>query len=146
MFSVGQLDRPADINGIVQPASLPDPDSPPLADFAQCTVSGWGVTWLYSYELSPVLKSVNVDIFNNCQYYYYFRVTDNMICAGSLSGGRDSCQVSHEVVITVMIRCPFKAAFTRELSPKIFLRLPPDWRAYYSQNVWQKSNFFFWRC
>ncbi|XP_037346901.1 trypsin [Pungitius pungitius] len=87
-----KLDRPADINATVQLASLPDPDSPPLADFAPCTVSGWGVTWLYSYELSPVLKSVNVDIFNNCRYYYYFRVTDNMICAGSLSGGRDSCQ------------------------------------------------------
>ncbi|XP_068576585.1 trypsin [Cebidichthys violaceus] len=87
-----KLDRPADINSTVELASLPDPDSPPLANFARCTVSGWGVTWLYSYKLSPVLKSVDVEIFNNCNYYYYFRITDNMICAGSRSGGKDSCQ------------------------------------------------------
>uniref|UniRef100_A0A3B4T3H1 trypsin n=1 Tax=Seriola dumerili TaxID=41447 RepID=A0A3B4T3H1_SERDU len=56
------------------------------------TFSGWGVTWLNSYRLSPVLRSVSVDIFSNCWYYYYFRITENMICAGSIYGGKDSCQ------------------------------------------------------
>lgn len=98
LFSVGQLDRPAIINARVKLAPLPDPDSPPLADLARCTVSGWGVTWLNSYSLSPVLRSVDVDIFSNCWYYYYFRITENMICAGSIFGGKDSCQVSHKVV------------------------------------------------
>ncbi|KAM8756872.1 trypsin-3-like isoform 1-T1 [Acanthopagrus schlegelii] len=87
-----KLDRPAVINAMVEPASLPDPDSPPLAYFTQCTVSGWGVTWLNSYQLSPELRSVDVNIFSNCEYYYYFRITDNMICAGSRYGGKDSCQ------------------------------------------------------
>ncbi|XP_028432034.1 trypsin-like [Perca flavescens] len=87
-----KLDRPAIINARVKPASLPDPDSPPLANLARCTVSGWGVTWLNSYILSPVLRSVDVDIINNCWYYYYFRITANMVCAGSLYGGKDSCQ------------------------------------------------------
>ncbi|XP_039654443.1 anionic trypsin-like [Perca fluviatilis] len=87
-----KLDRPAIINARVEPASLPDPDSPPLANLARCTVSGWGVTWLNSYMLSPVLRSVDVDIINNCWYYYYFRITKNMVCAGSLYGGKDSCQ------------------------------------------------------
>ncbi|XP_049435299.1 anionic trypsin-2-like [Epinephelus fuscoguttatus] len=87
-----KLDRPAIINARVELASLPDPDSPPLANLAQCTVSGWGVTWLNSYSLSPVLRSVDVNIFDNCRQYYYFRVTDNMVCAGSQFGGKDSCQ------------------------------------------------------
>ncbi|KAF0035131.1 hypothetical protein F2P81_012889 [Scophthalmus maximus] len=87
-----KLDRPAILNTRVEPAALPDPRSPPMANGARCTVSGWGVTWLNSYSLSPVLRSVDVDIFSNCWYYYYFRVTDNMICAGSYFGGKDSCQ------------------------------------------------------
>ncbi|XP_029288678.1 anionic trypsin-1 [Cottoperca gobio] len=86
-----KLDRPAIINAKVEPVSLPD--STPLADLARCTVSGWGLTWLNSYNLSPVLRSVDVDIIKNCRYYYYhYRITDNMICAGSLHGGKDSCQ------------------------------------------------------
>lgn len=93
MSSVAQLDRPAITNARVQPASLPDPDSPPLTGLTRCTVSGWGVTWLHSYSLSPELRSVDVDIFPNCWYYYYFRITENMICAGSLFGGKDSCRV-----------------------------------------------------
>jgi len=93
VFPVHQLDRPADISGAVDLASLPEPDSPPPADRARCTVSGWGVTWLSGHQLSPVLRSVDVDVFADCWYYYYFRVTGNMICAGSLSGGKDSCQV-----------------------------------------------------
>ena len=93
MFSVGQLDRPATINAMVEPAPLPTPDSPPLTGRTQCTVSGWGVTWLNSYSLSSVLRSVDIDIIPNCWYYYYFRITENMICAGSYLGGKDSCQV-----------------------------------------------------
>lgn len=105
LFSVGQLDRPAVINDMVAPATLPDPDAPPLADLARCTVSGWGVTWLNSYSLSPVLRSVDVDIFSNCWNYYYFRITNNMICAGSIYGGKDSCQVSHKVVRVCVCVC-----------------------------------------
>ncbi|XP_054473498.1 trypsin-3-like [Anoplopoma fimbria] len=88
-----KLDRPANIDATVELASLPVPDSPPLVNSAQCTVSGWGVTWQNSPKLSPVLRSVDVNIFSNCRYYYYFyRITDNMICAGFIHGGKDSCQ------------------------------------------------------
>lgn len=93
MSSVVQLERPADINSRVRLAVLPDSNAVPLKDLALCTVSGWGVTWLPSYTLSPELRSVDVNIFNNCWYYYYFRITQNMICAGSLLGGKDACQV-----------------------------------------------------
>ncbi|XP_041639136.1 anionic trypsin-1-like [Cheilinus undulatus] len=87
-----KLDRPAVINSLVEPISLPDPNSQPLYSSRLCTVSGWGVTWLNSYKLSPVLRSVDVDIFPDCWRYYYFRITNNMVCAGSVNGGKDSCQ------------------------------------------------------
>uniref|UniRef100_A0A3B4FI28 trypsin n=1 Tax=Pundamilia nyererei TaxID=303518 RepID=A0A3B4FI28_9CICH len=87
-----KLDRPAIINDMVEPASLPDPNSPPLENLNLCTVSGWGVTWMYSQSLSPELRSVEVELFTSCWNYYPFRITNNMICAGSRSGGRDSCQ------------------------------------------------------
>lgn len=92
---MGQLDRPAIINTMVEPASLPDPNSPPLQNLNLCTVSGWGVTWMYSQSLSPELRSVEVELFTSCWNYYPFRITDNMICAGSRNGGRDSCQVTY---------------------------------------------------
>ncbi|XP_069007485.1 serine protease 1-like [Embiotoca jacksoni] len=86
-----KLDRPAIINAMVEPASLPDRDSPLLNNFALCTVSGWGLTWVYG-SLSPELRSVDVEYFSDCWRYYYFRITENMMCAGYRSGGKDSCQ------------------------------------------------------
>uniref|UniRef100_A0A3B5MLX1 trypsin n=1 Tax=Xiphophorus couchianus TaxID=32473 RepID=A0A3B5MLX1_9TELE len=85
-----KLDRPAVINEVVSPVVLPRNGT--LQKFARCTVSGWGVTSVYGQSLSPELMSVDVDYFADCWYYYYFRITSNMICAGSTEGGRDSCQ------------------------------------------------------
>ncbi|XP_072308898.1 trypsin [Eucyclogobius newberryi] len=87
-----KLDRPATLTQQVGLAPLPEVNQPALSWHTQCTVSGWGVTTLWSYSLSPVLRSVQVDFFPNCWYFYYFRVTKNMICAGSWYGGKDSCQ------------------------------------------------------
>ncbi|XP_041655619.1 trypsin I-P1-like isoform X2 [Cheilinus undulatus] len=87
-----KLSRPAQVNKCVQPASLPDLNTPALKDDV-CTVSGWGVTKIYSYSLSPVLRAVDVRIVPYCRYYYYWRmITSNMLCAGSRFGGKDSCQ------------------------------------------------------
>uniref|UniRef100_A0A8C7Z5B8 trypsin n=1 Tax=Oryzias sinensis TaxID=183150 RepID=A0A8C7Z5B8_9TELE len=90
-----KLDRPANISDMVEPAPLPEKNAPPVENFSQCTVSGWGVTGLYSQSLSSELMSVRVNYFSNCwsfYYYYSFMITSNMICAGSLDGGKDSCQ------------------------------------------------------
>ncbi|XP_056588513.1 trypsin I-P1-like [Triplophysa dalaica] len=87
-----KLSVPAQINANVQPVPLPTVDTPELTGGTSCTVSGWGVTRIYSFYLSPVLRAVDVEIIPNCQYYYYYRVNDNMICAGSRFGGKDSCQ------------------------------------------------------
>uniref|UniRef100_A0A671QYS8 trypsin n=1 Tax=Sinocyclocheilus anshuiensis TaxID=1608454 RepID=A0A671QYS8_9TELE len=87
-----KLSVPAQINAYIQPATLPTIDSPDLIGGTSCTVSGWGVTRIYSFYLSPILRAVDVAIISSCQYYYYFRVNDNMICAGSRFGGKDACQ------------------------------------------------------
>lgn len=87
-----QLSEPATLNANVQPAVLPDDNTPPLL-YDTCTVSGWGVTQVYSSYLSPVLRAVDVTILPFCRYYYYWMITSNMLCAGSQLGGKDSCQV-----------------------------------------------------
>ncbi len=87
-----QLSEPAQLNAHVQPATLPDNNMPPLR-YDVCTVSGWGVTQIYSYHLSPVLRAVDVRHMPYCTYYYWGRITSNMLCAGSRMGGKDSCQV-----------------------------------------------------
>ncbi|KAM3872116.1 trypsin-3 [Diretmus argenteus] len=87
-----RLDQPARLNANVQPARLPDQNTPPLSYDNTCTVSGWGVTQIYSYVLSPVLRAVDVQIIPYCYYYYWGRITNNMLCAGSRFGGKDSCQ------------------------------------------------------
>ncbi|XP_063049470.1 anionic trypsin-2-like [Engraulis encrasicolus] len=87
-----KLERPVQLSANIALAPLPSDDSDPLAHGAACTVSGWGVTRVYSYYLSPVLRAVDVNVIAKCQYYYYWRITDNMVCAGSYYGGKDSCQ------------------------------------------------------
>lgn len=87
-----QLSKPAQLNANIQPATLPDDSTRPLR-YDTCTVSGWGVTQIYSSYLSPVLRAVNVKIVPLCNYYYWGMVSPNMICAGSKMGGKDSCQV-----------------------------------------------------
>ncbi|XP_024915703.1 trypsin-3 [Cynoglossus semilaevis] len=87
-----KLHKPAEINSWVDTVTLPDLNLVPLDQDTVCTVSGWGVISLNYYQLSPVLRAVDVNIFPNCWYFYYFRITQNMICAGSQNGGKDSCQ------------------------------------------------------
>lgn len=89
---VFQLSEPAQLNANIQPALLPDENTPPLM-YDTCTVSGWGVTQIYSSYLSPVLRAVDVKIVPLCNYYYWGMISSNMICAGSRMGGKDSCQV-----------------------------------------------------
>lgn len=99
-MSVRQLSKPAQLNANVQPAALPDATTPPLSSDT-CTVSGWGVTQIYSSYLSPVLRAVDVQIVSNCRRYYYWgMITANMLCAGSRLGGKDSCQVPKRSVLT----------------------------------------------
>uniref|UniRef100_A0A3Q3M6F4 Peptidase S1 domain-containing protein n=1 Tax=Mastacembelus armatus TaxID=205130 RepID=A0A3Q3M6F4_9TELE len=60
-------------------------------------VTGWGLCSLFSVPLPPpqTLQEVEVPVVGNRQCNCLLgvgRVTDNMICAGALAGGKDSCQ------------------------------------------------------
>ncbi|XP_053908636.1 kallikrein-14-like isoform X2 [Cuculus canorus] len=59
-----------------------------------CTTSGWGATTSPEVTYPDVLQCVNVTIFSSaeCHRLYPGSITENMLCAGSLRGGRDSCQ------------------------------------------------------
>ncbi|XP_028848632.1 trypsin-like [Denticeps clupeoides] len=87
-----KLAEPAQLNANVQPATLLEDTDPPLNSSVSCTVSGWGVTRIYSSYLSQVLYAVVVNVMPNCNFYYYGKITENMLCAGSRFGGKDSCQ------------------------------------------------------
>ncbi|KAF7657863.1 hypothetical protein LDENG_00021400 [Lucifuga dentata] len=86
-----KLDRPAILNDKVQLVTLPDYQRDPLPPSTKCTVSGWGVPQVNSPSLAPTLRFVDVYIIPSCWLYYYFRITDNMICAGAAF--KDACQV-----------------------------------------------------
>ncbi|XP_054885073.1 transmembrane protease serine 13a [Poeciliopsis prolifica] len=82
-------------NDNVQPACLPLNGQ----DFPQgtrCWTSGFGSTSEGSGKPSKDLMEVNVDIIGtnvcNAASVYGGAVTRNMICAGTLEGGKDSCQ------------------------------------------------------
>lgn len=69
----------------------------PPADFdfdagSVCYVAGWGLT-AETASLSPVLKSVDVEIFEDkrCEEMQAHSAKE-MICAGRFGGGKDACQ------------------------------------------------------
>lgn len=77
-----------------------------------------------SVSYPDVLQCVTVTIFSTaeCKRLYPGSITENMICAGSLQGGRDSCQVRP--------RCPPSTAATRgcpQGRPRGHIPRSPPW-------------------
>uniref|UniRef100_A0A3Q0RSR4 trypsin n=1 Tax=Amphilophus citrinellus TaxID=61819 RepID=A0A3Q0RSR4_AMPCI len=83
-----KLSHPATLNSYVHPAVLP---SKCASDGMICQVSGWG-------NLRPSdedkLQCLEVPLLSDdtCFNAYPFQITENMVCAGYLEGGKDSCQ------------------------------------------------------
>lgn len=81
----------------VAPISLPSQNQY-YVDDTPAVVSGWGT--LTENGAAPLqLQAVWVPTVNNakCGELYAiedYAVTDSMLCAGYMSGGRDACQVS----------------------------------------------------
>ncbi|KAG7478642.1 transmembrane protease serine 13-like [Solea senegalensis] len=79
----------------VQPICLPN-SGQKFNQGTQCWTSGFGVTDVGKGTISKDLMEVSVDLIGrqvcNSPSVYSGRVTNNMICAGHLAGGRDSCQ------------------------------------------------------
>lgn len=98
MLVFQQLNKKATINKNVAILTLPK-----LGDDVKpgtmCRVAGWG-RFHNNSPRSDILREVNVTVIdrkicNDQSHYNYNPVIGlNMICAGSLKGGRDSCSVS----------------------------------------------------
>ncbi|XP_078095855.1 trypsin [Mustelus asterias] len=90
-----KMNKPAKQNAYINPIAIPTSDKTLPAN-TLCTVSGWGITAIYSYSLSDVLMAVEVPIISrykcNRPSSYGGRVYPFMICAGYRTGGKDSCQ------------------------------------------------------
>lgn len=75
----------------IQPISLTNDEAPAGS---LTTVSGWGDLYPGG-DMSLILQAVEVSLITRlaCQGKYGFsKITDQMICAGSENGGKDSCQ------------------------------------------------------
>uniref|UniRef100_A0A4X2LVE8 trypsin n=1 Tax=Vombatus ursinus TaxID=29139 RepID=A0A4X2LVE8_VOMUR len=86
-----KLKTPAVINSYVAPILLPK--SCPTAGI-ECLVSGWGNTAIDGADYPDLLQCLNVPILSDaqCKSSYPGLITENMVCAGFLEGGKDSCQ------------------------------------------------------
>ncbi|XP_061572576.1 trypsin-3-like [Cololabis saira] len=88
-----KLSQPATLNSYVKPAALPSACG---IDGTLCQVSGWGSIRpsnegsRFPHELQCLEVPLLSD--DTCFNAYPFQITENMICAGYLTGGKDSCQ------------------------------------------------------
>ncbi|XP_026040374.1 trypsin-2-like [Astatotilapia calliptera] len=85
-----KLKYPVTVDEYVKPIALPKA-CPTPGDM--CTASGWGQTFPgqeFSYELHCVEVPILSD--NDCENSYPGRITESMMCAGYLEGGKDACQ------------------------------------------------------
>ncbi|NWU45267.1 GRAA protein, partial [Hylia prasina] len=91
-----QLRGRAKFNKAVQPIPLPTSDDDPKPGTV-CTVAGWGTTTNRRYTMPSALMEVNITVIRreicNDKNHYNGKpvITENMICAGSKNGGKDSC-------------------------------------------------------
>ncbi|XP_053231091.1 transmembrane protease serine 12-like isoform X3 [Podarcis raffonei] len=87
-------------NNYIQPICIPENDT---IDLYPCYIAGWGNTKEKGVG-KLILQEAQVDVFplRLCNRYdsYAGRLTENMVCAGSLTGRVDSCQVLLNTLIT----------------------------------------------
>ncbi|KAK2097380.1 Serine protease 30 [Saguinus oedipus] len=94
-----ELDSPVQAS-LFSPICLPGPQTP-LATGTLCWVTGWGT--MLEKALSSVLQEVAVPLLdsNMCELLYHLGepslagqrlIQDDMLCAGSVQGKKDSCQ------------------------------------------------------
>uniref|UniRef100_A0A673XU31 trypsin n=1 Tax=Salmo trutta TaxID=8032 RepID=A0A673XU31_SALTR len=86
-----KLSQPATLNSYVSSVALPTKCG---TAGTMCQVSGWG-----AFVYPDTLQYVEVPLLtgNTCLEAYFFQMTENMICAGFMEGGKDSCQVTDRI-------------------------------------------------
>ncbi|XP_055065994.2 trypsin isoform X2 [Misgurnus anguillicaudatus] len=86
-----KLNRPVVYNDYIEPISLATSCS---STGAECLVSGWGNQINTGVNYPSVLQCLNLPVISreDCEGAYGSMITNNMLCAGFLEGGKDSCQ------------------------------------------------------
>ncbi|XP_063293013.1 trypsin-like [Pelobates fuscus] len=87
-----KLASPAVIGPYVQTIPLADML---VEDGTSCLTSGWGTTTSPAETYPDVLQCVNITVtpHSDCRLYYPDdEITESMLCAGDLHGGKDTCQ------------------------------------------------------
>ncbi|XP_060934786.1 transmembrane protease serine 9 [Limanda limanda] len=86
-----ELAVPAPVSYTIQSVCLPSPVHLFLAD-AECYITGWG-SMREGGSLTNLLQKAAVKIIEqaDCQQSYGNVLTPNMMCAGYMEGGRDTC-------------------------------------------------------
>ncbi|XP_021045349.1 kallikrein 1-related peptidase b3-like isoform X3 [Mus pahari] len=85
-----RLSKPADITDVVKPMELPTKE-PKIR--STCLASGWGSTTPIKLQYPNDLQCVNLKLLPNedCVKALKYKVTDVMLCAGEMDGGKDTC-------------------------------------------------------
>ncbi|XP_066118585.1 trypsin-2 [Saccopteryx bilineata] len=86
-----KLSSPALISSRVSAISLPTACAPAGT---QCLISGWGNTLSSGINYPELLQCLEAPLLSQeqCEDSYPGQITENMVCAGFLEGGKDSCQ------------------------------------------------------
>uniref|UniRef100_A0A8B9LMG3 trypsin n=1 Tax=Astyanax mexicanus TaxID=7994 RepID=A0A8B9LMG3_ASTMX len=86
-----KLAHPVTVNQFVKPVALPSRCPTPGE---MCVVSGWGNIYSDSVFNPFNLQCLDIPIISHevCERSYPGQITNNMVCAGYLEGGKDSCQ------------------------------------------------------
>nr|XP_020494569.1 transmembrane protease serine 9 [Labrus bergylta] len=87
-----ELTIPAPMSYTIQSVCLPSPVHSFLKKEAECYIMGWG-SMREGGSLTNLLQKAAVSIIEqaNCKQSYGTVLTSNMMCAGYMEGGRDSC-------------------------------------------------------
>uniref|UniRef100_A0A3Q3IQD5 trypsin n=1 Tax=Monopterus albus TaxID=43700 RepID=A0A3Q3IQD5_MONAL len=92
---IKQLRAPVYLNSYVSIALLPRHGAS-IVQGTVCRVSGWGYTSPTGSQIPSTLRTVKLPIVStekcNSSESYHGEITENMLCAGYSTGGKDSCQ------------------------------------------------------
>ncbi|XP_052020450.1 kallikrein-1-like [Apodemus sylvaticus] len=85
-----RLSQPAEISDAVKVIDLPT-EEPTVG--STCLASGWGSTEPIDFKYPDDLQCVNLKLLSNeeCAKAHIEKVTDSMLCAGEMDGGKDTC-------------------------------------------------------